>query len=387
MTTEDNVKTEVSNGQNGTESNATESNDLKYQVRRQVEYYFGDLNLPRDKFLQEEMKKDDGWIELTTMLKFNRLAKLTQDVKVLADALKDSKLIEVSEDDTKIRRSPEVPLPDNTLEYWTEIKHRTAYIKGFDVKDTLDDVQKFVSPYKVHNVVMRRLHKERTFKGSVFVTFADVETAKKFVDDSNHTTFKDKPMTKLMQDDYWKKKSSENKVKKEERKSAKEAKKLEQIAEQERSVLAAHFVKGVVLEVSGFDSQNTKYEDLKTFFKKYGPVAFVAYENGNENAKIRFDDGENSAKKAWENALEKNDGKIMFKDQELTGKVLEGEEEEKYWADFTKTKVARQDQFGKNNKKSARGYNARKRPSQRCDAFERKAKHTKFEDEDNEVEA
>lgn len=30
------------------------------KVLRQVEYYFGDINLPRDKFLQEEMKKEDG---------------------------------------------------------------------------------------------------------------------------------------------------------------------------------------------------------------------------------------------------------------------------------------------------------------------------------------
>lgn len=30
------------------------------KILRQTEYYFGDINLPRDKFLQEEMKKDDG---------------------------------------------------------------------------------------------------------------------------------------------------------------------------------------------------------------------------------------------------------------------------------------------------------------------------------------
>ena len=27
-----------------------------------MEYYFGDFNLPRDKFLQEETKSDDGWV-------------------------------------------------------------------------------------------------------------------------------------------------------------------------------------------------------------------------------------------------------------------------------------------------------------------------------------
>jgi lupus La protein len=61
-------------------------------------------------------------------LKFNRLSQLSQDVVQIANALQESELIEVSEDKAKIRRSPEVPLPDNTLEYWQEIKRRTAYV-------------------------------------------------------------------------------------------------------------------------------------------------------------------------------------------------------------------------------------------------------------------
>ena len=40
------------------------------KVIRQLEYYFGDSNLQRDKFLQDEIKKDpEGWISLETMLK------------------------------------------------------------------------------------------------------------------------------------------------------------------------------------------------------------------------------------------------------------------------------------------------------------------------------
>ena len=67
-------------------------------------------------------------ISLETMLKFNRLAKISDDTAKIADALVDSKLIEVSDDKTKIRRSLDVPLPENTLEYWQEIKTRTVYV-------------------------------------------------------------------------------------------------------------------------------------------------------------------------------------------------------------------------------------------------------------------
>lgn len=62
------------------------------------QYYFGDYNLPKDKFLQEQIKLDDGWVPLEIMLKFNRLAKLSSDEPVILSAIKKSKtgLMEVS---------------------------------------------------------------------------------------------------------------------------------------------------------------------------------------------------------------------------------------------------------------------------------------------------
>lgn len=33
---------------------------LKDKIIRQVEYYFGDLNLSKDKFMQEEIQKESG---------------------------------------------------------------------------------------------------------------------------------------------------------------------------------------------------------------------------------------------------------------------------------------------------------------------------------------
>lgn len=37
---------------------------LEKKIIRQVEFYFGDRNLRRDKFLLEQVKKDDGCIQL-----------------------------------------------------------------------------------------------------------------------------------------------------------------------------------------------------------------------------------------------------------------------------------------------------------------------------------
>lgn len=155
--------------------------------------------------------------------------------------------------------------------------------KGFPLETTLDEIQELVFPRgNVKNILMRRLKKERTFKGSVFVTFADVETAKKFADDPAPLTFKDQPLEKMMQDDYWKKKTALNKEKREAQKALKQQKKAAQ-QEEEKNAVNTHFVKGAVLQISGLGTDALKYEDLKTFFAEFGPVGFVAYEAGNDS--------------------------------------------------------------------------------------------------------
>ena len=88
--TDTEVKTE-SNGQlasvtkSGDDNPAKETisvEELEAKIVRQIEHYFGDYNLPRDKFLKETIKEDDGWVPMTTMLNFQRLAALSTDSKV-----------------------------------------------------------------------------------------------------------------------------------------------------------------------------------------------------------------------------------------------------------------------------------------------------------------
>ena len=75
--------------------------------------------MPKDMFLQETMKEDDGWIKLETLLKFHRLANISKEQEVIKAALKksDSGLLELnSETDDKVRRSPAQPLTENNKE-------------------------------------------------------------------------------------------------------------------------------------------------------------------------------------------------------------------------------------------------------------------------------
>merc|ERR1719189_833503 len=107
------------------------------------------------------------------MLKFKRLSELSKDEKVIVAALKQSKagLLEVSEDGSKIRRDPAIPLPEN---------------KGKE--------------------------KVWKFKGSIFLTFKTEDAAKAFV--AKEEKYKEETLLKKFQKDYLEEKKKEMEEKK-----------------------------------------------------------------------------------------------------------------------------------------------------------------------------
>lgn len=68
---------------------------------------------------------------MDVLLTFNRLKQLTTDKAAIVAAVKDSEIVDVSEDSEKIRRNPAVPIPENSLEFWQEVKTRTVYIVSY----------------------------------------------------------------------------------------------------------------------------------------------------------------------------------------------------------------------------------------------------------------
>ncbi len=59
---------------------------LKETVRKQVEYYFSKDNLARDVYLRRHLD-NECYARLEFIASFNRLAQLTQDVRLIADSL------------------------------------------------------------------------------------------------------------------------------------------------------------------------------------------------------------------------------------------------------------------------------------------------------------
>ncbi|CAF2343046.1 unnamed protein product [Rotaria sp. Silwood2] len=69
---------------------------LRELLRRQVEYYFSTENLEADIFLRQQMSKD-GYVPLSLIASFNRVLTLCDDINFIADAVKDSLVVELND--------------------------------------------------------------------------------------------------------------------------------------------------------------------------------------------------------------------------------------------------------------------------------------------------
>ena len=155
------------------------SADVAGKVVKQVEFYFSDVNLPKDKFLQAEISKStDGWVSLKIICSFSRMRALTEDSAAVAEALKaSSDLIEVSESGEEVRRSLAKPVePIDNMK-------TGVFIRNFPTTMTLDDLQSFfatgtICEYEqISAIRMRRKAESKEFKGSIFLVLKSEEEA------------------------------------------------------------------------------------------------------------------------------------------------------------------------------------------------------------------
>ncbi|KAI0135373.1 hypothetical protein F4814DRAFT_400770 [Daldinia grandis] len=158
--------------------------DNPYEIRKQVEFYFSDSNLPGDKFLWSQTDGSNNKpVPLSVICNFSRMRRFKPHSAVV-DALKASKhlVVEGSEGEETIRRKqPYKPADDRQH----QIDERSAYIKGFgeEQSSTQFDIEAFLAQYGEFNSVrLRRAEDEKkSFKGSVFVEWADKDTLDKFM--------------------------------------------------------------------------------------------------------------------------------------------------------------------------------------------------------------
>ncbi|GBP32171.1 La protein homolog [Eumeta japonica] len=302
-------------GTRGPEPKATDRDDER------------DVNLPRDKFLREQVKLDDGWVPFDVLTTFNRLARLSKDTDVIAAALSKSTtgLLEISEDNKKVRRSPEIPLPEMNEDRRKELTSRTVYAKGFPRDSTLDDLLLYFKEHgEIENVIMRRYldknTKKRLFKGSVFATFKNKEQAQKFMD-AKSIKYQDTELLIHWQEDYLQLKQEEYAARKEQRGKKH---KVQEVKEEEKEQIK--FPQGTVLHFTEADPKMTRENIKEALTKLGGEVAYIDYKVGDKEGWVRLAK-ENTAKEMMEKST---DGKFKVGEGEIIMKPLEDEEEKTY---------------------------------------------------------
>jgi len=353
------AKVEESNGKHAENG---EMSELEKSINKQVTYYFGDFNLPRDKFLLEKVKSnEDGWIEIDTMLKFQRLNKLSSEGDVILNALKKSEdtLVEVDLENKKIRRNPELPLPETEDDETKKLK--TVYCKGFEkTNTTLDDLLGFFGKYdNVIHVNRRtwvdRKDDSRNFKGSVFVTFKDKASAEAFMALESVKNPEGEDLVRKWQAEYFEEKSKELEEKRAKKNSDKKtkAKIVEEQGkkdEEEKVTEENKLPKGATMFMEGF-KDDTKREDIKEALKEQFEVedkafAFMEFERGQTKGYVRFIE-ENAAIDLAAKIKEKlgETEKLKIKEAEIDFRVLEGQEESDHLDNALKVMKMRKDKY------------------------------------------
>ncbi|XP_070523210.1 la protein homolog isoform X1 [Cardiocondyla obscurior] len=344
------VKTEQQTEMNGKNTEEEPSEELLGKIKTQIEYYFGNVNMQRDKFLIEQTKLDEGWIPMTVMLNFKLLAALSKNVEVILKALETSDLMEISEDRKKIRRSLKHPLPEYNEVYRKAQEARTVYVKGFPLNDTtIDKLKVFFEPYKpFETIVLRKyLDKDKVlkFKGSIFVQFETIDAAKAFMN-VDSIKYGDTELIKKWTVDYNAEKAQEKEERRKKKadkmkKSTTEKETEDDEAERTPAATDNKLPKGSIIYFSGVQNTCTR-EDIKECLDKFdADIAYIDFQRGNTEGWVRLQ-GENAAKPLLEKT---NEGKIVIQETEITCKVLEGKEEDKYLAKAMEDMVASKNKY------------------------------------------
>ncbi|KAJ1678314.1 hypothetical protein EV182_004315 [Spiromyces aspiralis] len=161
---------------------------------RQLKHYFSDANLTFDKFMRTSIQKNDGWIDIDTLAKFNRVKQLFPPVegsdKSLANVaalkafvkshLSELSGLELNESEQAIRRTEPFVASDD----WYD---RTIVVTGFprdmNTSSLIDDATEFFGQFGTIELVRRRINAHtKKFKGSILVQFATTDEAKQLAE-------------------------------------------------------------------------------------------------------------------------------------------------------------------------------------------------------------
>lgn len=309
------------------------------KIVKQMEFYFSDANLPRDRFLQEELKKNEqGWIALATIASFTRMKALASSVEEIAAALRsasETSFLEVSEDGVSVRRK--TALPEGPM----DCMRTGVFVRGFPVEGTtLEALESFFEGVCTEGTVaairMRRNNQTKAFKGSVFLVLKTEEEAARLVELKTLKFTEECDLEILSITAFM-----------EEQNAKAMAKKTE--TEVEEAPLNLEDIKAMVLTITGCPAE-MNHRLLRTALLSKGPVAFVDDVTAEGCSVVRFKEPIAAELIEKINA----EGGILMPDVEtpLQARETTPEELEAFFAKMKEFKAASSGNKNKNFKKN-----------------------------------
>ena len=112
--------------------------ELRERIMKQVEWYFSDENLLKDSFLMKHINRNkQGYVSLKLVASLRKVKTLTKDWQAVLVSVKDSSLLALNDEGTKIRRTAPAPKVD-----YSHVS-RTIIITNYPDSDpTIHDIEK-----------------------------------------------------------------------------------------------------------------------------------------------------------------------------------------------------------------------------------------------------
>ncbi|XP_065886873.1 la-related protein 7-like [Dysidea avara] len=158
-------------------------------IQDQLEFYFGDSNLHKDRFLQKKIQEHpEGYVPIEVIASFNKMKSLTQDRTLIVKAMKNSSLLEVSADEQLVRRT--TPLSE-----LSNVDERTLYVENLPLDFTHETLKATFKKYGTVTYVSIPRFKNKLVKGFAFVEFSSAEEANDALKDFVPLTCKEETLS------------------------------------------------------------------------------------------------------------------------------------------------------------------------------------------------